>query len=347
MIGKRAADKFVPEAVWRGGWGVKRAFLMACFEGDGGPRVADDGFTVHYTTYSERLGRELQEMLAEFGVIASRRQYTRASGAIEHRLIISGLRNCRAFAERVGFLATKQAKLKALISHAPVRPHRLSSDHVPFVADFVRSELPFDTRGSGRKWLTQHNFDRVERWETERLRIIDRIKDPDILSTILPVMDSGYRFETVVAVDDDEPAPVYSVRVDSDDHSFLAGGFVNHNTECRLHPLAMQLLADIDEDTVDMVPNYDGQTEEPVVLPARFPNLLVNGSQGIAVGMATNIPPHNLGEVIDATIHLIDNPDATSDDLMQCVKGPDFPTGGEHPRPGRHHRRLPHRPRAA
>src|SRR5829696_8531482 len=99
-------------------------------------------------------------------------------------------------------------------------------------------------------------------------------------------------------------------------------------TECRLAPLAMRLLADIDEDTVDMVPNYDGSTEEPVVLPARFPNLLVNGSQGIAVGMATNIPPHNLGEVIDATVHLIDNPDATSDDLMQFVKGPDFPTGG-------------------
>ncbi len=89
----------------------------------------------------------------------------------------------------------------------------------------------------------------------------------------------------------------------------------------------MQLLADIDEDTVDLIPNYDGSTEEPRVLPARFPNLLVNGSQGIAVGMATNIPPHNLGEVIDATIHLIDHPDATPDDLMQFVKGPDFPTG--------------------
>jgi len=91
--------------------------------------------------------------------------------------------------------------------------------------------------------------------------------------------------------------------------------------------LAMQLLADIDEDTVDMIPNYDGTTEEPLVLPARFPNLLVNGSQGIAVGMATNIPPHNLGEVIDAVVHLLDNPDATPDDLMQFVKGPDFPTG--------------------
>ncbi|MFV0307117.1 MAG: DNA gyrase subunit A [Desertimonas sp.] len=105
------------------------------------------------------------------------------------------------------------------------------------------------------------------------------------------------------------------------------GPAASRYTECRLAPIAMRLLADIDEDTVDMVSNYDGSTEEPIVLPARFPNLLVNGSQGIAVGMATNIPPHNLGEVIDATIHKIDHPEATPDDLMAFVKGPDFPTG--------------------
>ncbi|HAP75349.1 MAG TPA: DNA gyrase subunit A [Acidimicrobiaceae bacterium] len=106
------------------------------------------------------------------------------------------------------------------------------------------------------------------------------------------------------------------------------GAAAERYTECRLHPLAMQMLADIDEETVDMLANYDNTTEEPAVLPARFPNLLVNGSQGIAVGMATSIPPHNLGEVIDATIHLIDHPEASADDLMQFVKGPDFPTGG-------------------
>jgi DNA gyrase subunit A len=98
-------------------------------------------------------------------------------------------------------------------------------------------------------------------------------------------------------------------------------------TEARLAPLAMQLLGEIDEDTVDFTATYDGNTVEPVVLPARFPNLLVNGGGGIAVGMATNIPPHNLGEVIDAVQHVITHPDATSDDLMQFVKGPDFPTG--------------------
>ncbi len=99
-------------------------------------------------------------------------------------------------------------------------------------------------------------------------------------------------------------------------------------TECRLSPLAMELLAGIDEGTVDFEPNYDGSRTEPVVLPARFPNLLVNGAQGIAVGMATNIPPHNLAEVCNAAVKLIDKPDVTLSELMRIVKGPDFPTGG-------------------
>ena len=99
-------------------------------------------------------------------------------------------------------------------------------------------------------------------------------------------------------------------------------------TESRLSRLAMELLRDIDEETVDRIPNYDGYEEEPVVLPARFPNLLANGSTGIAVGMATNIPPHNLGELIDATVALIDDPTLTAIDLMRFVPAPDFPTGG-------------------
>src|SRR2546423_8077828 len=99
-------------------------------------------------------------------------------------------------------------------------------------------------------------------------------------------------------------------------------------TEARLSPIAMELLRDIDAETVDFVPNYDGYEQEPVVLPARFPNLLVNGAGGIAVGMATNIPPHNLGEVIDATVAQIDNPSITIPQLMKHIKGPDFPAGG-------------------
>ncbi|TDA70674.1 MAG: DNA gyrase subunit A [Clostridia bacterium] len=98
-------------------------------------------------------------------------------------------------------------------------------------------------------------------------------------------------------------------------------------TEVRLTPLAMEMLADIDKETVDFAPNYDGSTEEPVVLPAGVPNLLINGSAGIAVGMATNIPPHNLGEVVDALMYRIDSPDCRLEEVMRLIPGPDFPTG--------------------
>ncbi|MEJ8547330.1 DNA gyrase subunit A [Brevibacillus borstelensis] len=100
-------------------------------------------------------------------------------------------------------------------------------------------------------------------------------------------------------------------------------------TESRMSKLALELLRDIDKETVNFTPNYDGRKEEPVVLPSRFPNLMVNGSAGIAVGMATNIPPHNLIEVIDGVVAMIDNPDITLQDLMKIIKGPDFPTAGE------------------
>ncbi len=99
-------------------------------------------------------------------------------------------------------------------------------------------------------------------------------------------------------------------------------------TEVRLSKVAMEMLADLDEDTVDYTPNFDGRLMEPLVLPSKIPNLLVNGSSGIAVGMATNIPPHNLGEIVDALLFLIDNPETPDEELLRFVKGPDFPTGG-------------------
>ena len=127
-------------------------------------------------------------------------------------------------------------------------------------------------------------------------------------------------------------------------------------TECRLTKLATEMLRDIDMDTVDFGPNYDESRKEPLAMPSRFPNLLVNGSSGIAVGMATNMPPHNLGEAIDAVVQLIDKPEANVDDLMKHLSGPDFPTGAiivgrsgirdayrTGPRPHRHARPRPHR----
>jgi DNA gyrase subunit A len=150
----------------------------------------------------------------------------------------------------------------------------------------------------------------------------------DIPALLEPLRSGDYYYAAVASVAPAGVQPVYSLRVDTDDHSFLTNGFVSHNTEARLARIATEMLRDLDMDTVDFVANYDGSRREPLVLPARFPNLLVNGSSGIAVGMATNIPPHNLREVIDATIAYIDDPDIDTAGLMRHIKGPDFPTGG-------------------
>ena len=116
-------------------------------------------------------------------------------------------------------------------------------------------------------------------------------------------------------------------------------------TEIRLAKIAHEMLADLDKETVDFGPNYDGSEKEPLVLPSKLPNLLVNGSGGIAVGMATNIPPHNLNEVVDACQHLLQNPGATIDELMEIIPAPDFPTAGIIHGLGRRARGLSHRPR--
>ncbi|RAV06732.1 DNA gyrase subunit A [Mycolicibacterium sp. GF69] len=141
-----------------------------------------------------------------------------------------------------------------------------------------------------------------------------------------------YSYARVASVTDAGVQPVYSLRIDTDDHAFITNGFVSHNTEARLTPLAMEMLREIDEETVDFVPNYDGRVQEPTVLPSRFPNLLANGSGGIAVGMATNIPPHNLRELADAVYWCLENHDADEEATLAAVtervKGPDFPTSG-------------------
>jgi DNA gyrase subunit A len=137
-----------------------------------------------------------------------------------------------------------------------------------------------------------------------------------------------------------EREDVYDITVDEHHNFLLSGGVFVHNsvdddpaaamryTEAKMAAISNELLADIDRDTVDFKPNYDGHSEEPTVLPARLPNLLLNGAAGIAVGMATNIPPHNLREICDGIVHLIDHTDATTEDLSHIIRGPDFPTGG-------------------
>ncbi len=322
LIGKRSADKQVPRCIWASALGVKRAFLATMFEGDGSVSLAERAsIHIRYDSYSRKLARDVQSLLLEFGV-ASR--ILELKGGTAWRVSITNRRDARLFQERVGFLTRKKELLDAALEQIPRVSRAMSADHIPFIAAYVRAEAG---RGK-REWLSKRNFDRWERLDQLGDEFWPLIANAEAEAVVRPVVESGYFYDTVKSVEDSGVQPVYSVRVDSDDHSYLANGFVNHNTEARLAPLALELLAGIDEDTVDFRDNYSGKYTEPAVLPSRFPNLLVNGREGIAVGMATKIPTHNLREVIDAAVHILESPNATPKDLMKFVKGPDFPTGG-------------------
>jgi DNA gyrase subunit A len=322
LEGCRSASKRVPECVWSGGAALKRVFMQAMFEGDGSSSLLPRStIQISYSTRSELLAREVQQLLLEFGIVS--RLAISARGEI--KVIITNRRDARLFAERIGFFGAKQGKLEAELAQIPTVSRALSHDHVPYLASYIRSEA-----GSGRDqhWLQRNNIDRMERWESRSTAILDRIASEEVREVAAPLVTGDYYYAQVEAVTESGIQPVYSIRVDTDDHSFLTNGFVSHNTEARLARIATEMLRDLDMDTVDFAPNYDGSKREPLVLPARFPNLLVNGSSGIAVGMATNIPPHNLREVIAATIAYIEDPDITVEGLMAHIKGPDFPTGG-------------------
>ncbi len=319
----RAAEKCVPEIIWHSSAAVKRTFLSSLFTGDGSSSLLPrNSIQVSYSTYSPQLASDVQLLLSECGVIARICRYERG----EHKVVISNRRDARIFARNVGFLGAKQGKLERELAEVPTQSRALSRDHVPLIANFIRSE-----GGGGstdRDWLRRHNVDRIDRWERGGTTILERIESGEVRAAVEPLVTGDYYYAEVESITDAGVQSVYSLKVESDDHSFLTNGFISHNTEARLARVATEMLRDIDSDTVEFGPNYDESQSEPLVLPARFPNLLVNGASGIAVGMATNIPPHNLSEAIGAVKAYIENPEIDLAGLMEHVKGPDFPGGG-------------------
>lgn len=326
MVGQRSADKVVPAWLWQSPAAVKRAFLQALFEGDGScSALPRNTIQISYSTRSKQLAVDVQQMLLEYGVIS--RRYRHAVG--EYEVVITNRAQAELFASQIGFGGAKQEKLVGILASMPLCAG-LDTDHVPGLGKFIREHC--GSRWIDKDWLNRHNIDRLSRWQRDGEQILSRIADPDARAIASELTDGRFYYARVASVSDAGVQPVYSLRVDTEDHAFLTNGFVSHNTEARLTPLAMEMLREIDEETVDFIPNYDGRVQEPTVLPSRFPNLLANGSGGIAVGMATNIPPHNLRELAEAVYWCLDNheadEEATLTAVCERVKGPDFPTHG-------------------
>ncbi|MBI2549141.1 DNA gyrase subunit A [Candidatus Woesearchaeota archaeon] len=320
----KSGEKEIPFTVLSSSRGAIQQFLMALFEGDGSvifhkdKRHGGKSIELLYNSKSYKLIQQLKTLLLSFGIVTTSPFRDKRNNC--YKLIISGHGNIKTFKENIGFFSQRKQTILSKISE--VNSGRMSKiDHIPFLNDYLRANYK-------EAFIQKNNVDRYNRLEQHYLRLkkILGTQDNNLIDWLIR---KKYFFDKVKIVERlNQEDKVYSIRVDSPCHSFVANGFINHNTEARLKKIADELLQDIEKETVAFVANFDGSLQEPAVLPAKLPNLLLNGSSGIAVGMATNIPPHNLGEISEAIIRVIDQPELSIQELMQVIKGPDFPTGG-------------------
>lgn len=323
----KSREKKIPFLIFNSPKSVVASFLRAYFEGDGSISYSGKMTELSAISSSEILIKQLQIVFLRFG-IASTKRYDRWRR--NYKLYTRGLKNYWLFKKEISFVGNqKNKKLEAAI--ARLKKDYSQTDFVPFISDFVRSSIDRTEQFNLREFAVKRNFDRYGNMEQNYQQIALAVR-PVLRKNLENIFENllvnNYLFDPIVEVKDGGKERVYSLRVDSDCHSFVGNGFINHNTECRLTALAEEMMQDIDKDTVGWIDNYDGTRQEPMVLPSKLPQLLLNGQMGIAVGMATSIPPHNLGELVDGIHHLIENPKASNEDLLKIIKGPDFPTGG-------------------
>lgn len=296
----------VPETILLASNRSKAVFLEALLDS---AVFSKEDKAIYYQNQSRKLVKEIQTMLLHFGILGTVSPILGGS-----QLIIAGY-SLRKFSETIGFsLQGKAAELSRLLQNEK------SKRRVPYIADYLYKKYE-GLQANFCQLEEKHDFENVkdalqEHISEEDFRLINHLHSAD------------YSYLPAQKLERGGVENVYSIKVDSHCHSFTANGFINHNTEARMTPMAEELLRDINKNTVDFINNYDNTEKEPSVLPSRIPHLLVNGSTGIAVGMTTNMPPHNLGEAVDATIALLKNPDLPDAKLLKYIKGPDFPNGG-------------------
>ncbi|MBU4284448.1 MAG: hypothetical protein KJ968_05035, partial [Nanoarchaeota archaeon] len=319
----KSDKKEIPFSVLQSSKKIISSFLNGLFEGDGSVIYKTDkrhngkSIELTYNSNSNTLIKQLKILLLNFGIVTTSPYKDKRNGC--YKLIISGCSSIKKFKDEINFFSERKKEIISKINS--INSNRMSkTDFIPHLNNYLRNKYK-------TQFIIKNNFDRYNNLEKNYSRLIAIVdnKDKKIIDMLL---NQNYLFDKVKIIQKlNKKDEVFSVKVNSKCHSFISNGFINHNTEARLPRLAEEMLEDIDKETVKFQPNFDDSAKEPVVLPSKLPNLLINGSSGIAVGMATNMPPHNLVEVADGIIKVIDNPDTTVDELLSIIKGPDFPTG--------------------
>ncbi|MFA4889865.1 MAG: DNA gyrase subunit A [Candidatus Omnitrophota bacterium] len=327
LLQARASGKTVPHIIFSASKKSVAAFIKGYAEGDGSICIGKRNPDISFISTSRELIQNLQILLLRFGIDSSYRFHKQKN---YYRLFIRSHTNLNLFKNQINFATRKSRKRLEDICRRNNDGWVMSKmDFIPYISEYIRSKSS-RCRKKYRghiEWLKKHNIDRYPKIEKHWPRLKECLdKEDGELFEIL--RKNRYIFDRIISLDASGKKKVYSIKVDSSCHSFISNGFISHNTEARLAAVADDILGDLDKDTVSFGPNFDASLQEPLLLPAALPNLLVNGSSGIAVGMATNIPSHNLNEVCEAIIYLLEHPEAEIKDLMRCIKGPDFPTGG-------------------
>ena len=318
----KSNKKEIPFSILLSPRNVASRFLSSYFEGDGSISHSRKMVELSCCSKSGLLLKQIQILLLRFGIDSFKRyDKYRDIG----KLYLRGNLNRLRFYKNINFIGDmKKKKLEFCLSNYPSQSSM--TDLVPFITDFIRKQ---DRRTSG--FIAKHNFDRYDKMKQNYQTVCSVLEERtgiDYSALFEYFLSYNYLFEKVVSIKNVGVQKVYSLKVESDCHTFISNGFVSHNTEAKMEKIAEELIQDIEKKTVKMIPNFDNSLEEPTIFPGKAPNLLLNGSSGIAVGMTTNMPPHNLTEVCDAIIKYIENPGIDIDKLMQIIKAPDFPTGG-------------------
>lgn len=316
----KSPERQIPNTILQSPKEVVISFLKSYFEGDGTITYSQKMIELGCCSKSGKLMEQVQILLLRFGIDSFRR-FDRHK--LIWKLYLRGYRNVLRFYKEIGFISERKNKKLEFVVYNYKKDFSLN-DYVPFISDYIRSQ-------SNSGFINKNNFDRYNKMKNNYQKISSILMqetDIDYSPMFEYLLTYNYLFDEIAQIEEVGIKKVYSIKVESKCHSFISNGFISHNTECRLTKLSEEMLEDIDKRTVRLIPNFDNSTTEPSVLPSKLPNLLINGSSGIAVGMATNIPPHNLGEVIDAVVKQIGNPEIETEEILQLIQGPDFPTGG-------------------
>ncbi len=316
----KSNKKEIPNLILQSPKQVGSSFLSAYFEGDGSISYSGKMIELSCCSKSEELIKQLQTSLLRFGIDTFKRfdKYRNIN-----KLYLRGQKNRLRFYKEINFVSERKKKVLEFVL-LNCKKQSTSTDFVPFISDFIRNL-------SHSEFIIKNNFDRYSNMKENYQKVclvLNRKIGINYSQMFEYFLNYNYLFEPVVKKENVGIQKVYSIKVESNCHTFISNGFISHNTEAKLSKISEELLQDIQKKTVKMRPNFDNTMEEPELLPGKLPNLLLNGSSGIAVGMTTNMPPHNINNVCDAITAFIDNPKIEITKLIQKIQAPDFPTGG-------------------